>query len=103
MTVRILRDAPVESFPDFLGKYHFQEIPLIEFRLLKGTRRPLRTRDGFQLYGFRTDSRLTGTGTTYFFRLGTKFYKSSIGNGSTNILWSGLMSLYESGRLYAET
>lgn len=101
MTIQILKDKPIKTFDDFLQKYHFEEISRAEFNLLKNRRKPLRRFLGTKLYGYRTDSRLTGITTIYFFEVNTKAYRTEL-QGALTMLWNDMLSLIEEGKFHTQ-
>ena len=102
MTVKIIKKTPIESINDFLSEYYFHEISYEEFRMLTKDRRPLRRYKGFKLYGYRSDSKLTGTVTTYFFMIICHAFKSTLAAGSTDILFEELKTLLEANDFLEE-
>lgn len=101
MTIPIIRDKPVKTFTDFLKKYNFKEIDRETFNLLKSRRRPLRSRLGTKLYGYRMDSRLSGTTSLYFFEVSTKTYKTEL-KGALPMIWDDMLVLMEEGRFHTD-
>lgn len=99
MAVQILKEIPIQTFEDFIQKYHFEEISRAEFNLLKNRRRPLRRFLGTALYGYRTDSRITGITTIYFFAINTKAYRTEL-QGALTLLWNDMLTLIENEKFY---
>lgn len=99
MTVQILKEIPIQTFENFIQKYHFEEISRAEFNLLKKHRRPLRRFFETALYGYRTDSRITGITTIYFFEIHTKAYRTEL-QGALTLLWNDMLTLIKNKKFY---
>lgn len=95
MKIKIIKPAPIKSLDNFLTEYHFQKIPYEEFNIQTENRHPLRQHKNFTLYGYQSDSRLTGINTTYFLQIQDHTYKSTLSPGSTKILFNELKNLLE--------